>query len=94
MQTNALSRGKMQVALLAEPKTPLLWNRACLYHSGGVGQDHMCAIIADSLMSNEMCGGFFVHTHHEALLCNCTVYVSAIRYTCAYKFTARVKSRA
>ena len=30
---------------------------------GGVGQDHMCAIIADSLMStsNEMCGAFFVH---------------------------------
>ena len=28
---------------------------------GGVGQDHVCAIIADSLMS-EMCGGFFVHT--------------------------------
>ena len=26
-------------------------------------------------------------THHEALLCDCT-----IRYTCAYKFTARVKS--
>ena len=27
---------------------------------GGVGQDHVCAIIADSLMStsNEMCGGF------------------------------------
>ena len=49
----------MQVALLAEPKTPL--ESACLYeHSGGVGQDHVCAIIADSLMStsNEMCGGF------------------------------------
>ena len=31
---------------------------------GGVGQDHVCAIIADSLMStsNEMCGGFLVHT--------------------------------
>ena len=58
MQTNALSRGKIQVALLAEPKTPLD------EHSGGVGQDHMCAIIADSLMStsNEMCGGFFAHT--------------------------------
>ena len=28
---------------------------------GGVGQDHVCAIIADSL-SNEMCGGFLVHT--------------------------------
>ena len=55
MQTNALSRGKIQVALLAEPKTPLD------EHSGGVGQDHMCAIIADSLI-NEMCGGFFVHT--------------------------------
>ena len=60
----------------------------------------MCAIIADSLMStsNEMCGGFFVHTmkhcYATALLCNCTVYVSAICYTCAYKFTARVKSRA
>ena len=27
---------------------------------GGVGQDHVCAIIADFLMStsNEMCGGF------------------------------------
>ena len=40
----------------------LLWSRACLYeHSGGgVGQDHVCAIIADFLMStsNEMCGGF------------------------------------
>ena len=56
------SRRKMQVALLR-----LRWSRACLYeHSGGVGQDHVCAIIADSLMStsNEMCGG----THHEALL--------------------------
>ena len=54
---------------------------------GGVGQDHVCAIIADSLMStsNEMCGGFLVHTMK---------YSSAIRYTCAYKFTARVKSRA
>ena len=50
----------------------LLWSRACLYeHSGGgggggggVGQDHVCAIIADFLMStsNEMCGGFLVHT--------------------------------
>ena len=31
---------------------------------GGVGQDHVCAIIADFLMStsNEMCGGFLVHT--------------------------------
>ena len=30
----------------------------------GVGQDHVCAIIADFLMStsNEMCGGFLVHT--------------------------------
>ena len=29
----------------------LLWSRACLYeHSWGVGQDHVCAIIADSLM--------------------------------------------
>ena len=38
----------------------LLWSRACLYeHSGGVGQDQVCAIIDDSLMStsNEMCGG-------------------------------------
>ena len=35
---------------------------------GGKGQDHVCAIIADSLMStsNEMCGGF-LYTH-EALL--------------------------
>ena len=58
----------MQVALLAEPKTPL--ESSVLYeHSGGVGQDHVCAIIADSLMStsNEMCGGFLVYTHHEAL---------------------------
>ena len=41
----------------------------------------MCAIIADSLMStsNEMCGGFLVHTMSTA------VYASAIRYTCAYK---------
>ena len=32
--------------------------------SGGVGQDHVCAIIGDFLMStsNEMCGGFLVHT--------------------------------
>ena len=32
---------------------------------GGVGQDHVCAIIADFLMStsNEMCGGFLVYTH-------------------------------
>ena len=49
----------MQVALLAEPKESSVF----LYeHSGGggVGQDHVCAIIADSLMStsNEMCGGF------------------------------------
>ena len=53
----------------------------------------MCAIIADSLMStsNEICGGFF-GTHHEAR--STAVYASAIRYTCAYKFTARVKSRA
>ena len=31
---------------------------------GGVGQDHVCAIIANFLMSpsNEMCGGFLVHT--------------------------------
>ena len=59
-----LSRRKMQVALLADS------GRACLYErSGGVGQDHMCAIIAVSLMStsNEMCGAFFVH-NHEALL--------------------------
>ena len=57
---------------------------------GGVGPDHVCAIIADSLMStsNEMCGGFLVHTMSTA------VYASAIRYTCAYTFTARVKSRA
>ena len=56
---------------------------------GGVGQDHVCAIIADFLMStsNEMCGGFLVHT-------STAVYASAIRYTCAYKFSARVKSRA
>ena len=38
----------------------------------------MCTIIADSLMStsNEMCGGFFVHTmkycYATAMLCNCT----------------------
>ena len=41
---------------------------------GGVGQDHVCAIIADFLMSTNVWW--------------------AIRYTCAYKFTARVKSRA
>ena len=54
---------------------------------GGVGPNHVCTIIADSLMStsNEMCGGFLVHTMSTA---------STIRYTCAYKFTARVKSRA
>ena len=79
-----LSRRKMQVALLAEPKTPLV-ERVYMSTQGGVGQDHMCAIIAVSLMStsNEMCGAFFVHNT-----------ASAIRYTCAYKFTARVKSRA
>ena len=43
--------------------------------------------------SNEMCGGFFC-THHEALLALYTTEESAIRYTCTYKFTARVKSRA
>ena len=38
MQTNALSRRKMQVALLAEPLESS-------EHSGaGVGQDHVCAI--------------------------------------------------
>ena len=54
----------MQVALLAEPKTPLESSVFYYEHSGGVGQDHVCAIIADSLMSttNEMCGAFFVHT--------------------------------
>ena len=63
-----LSRHKMQVALLAEPKTPLV-ERVYMSTQGGVGQDHMCAIIAVSLMStsNEMCGAFFVH-NHEALL--------------------------
>ena len=47
----------MQVALLAEPKTPLESSVFLYEHSG---QDHVCAIIADSLMStsNEMCGGF------------------------------------
>ena len=38
----------------------------------------MCAIIADSLLrtSNEMCGAFFVYTHHEALL-----YMQALSVT-------------
>ena len=79
-----LSRRKMQVALLAEPKS-----RACLYeHSGGVGQDHMCTIIADSLMSTS---NEFVLPRHEALL-----YTQALSVTHAriYKFTACVKSRA
>ena len=37
----------------------------------GVGQDHVCAIIADSLMntSNEMCGDFFVHTMKHCCIC-------------------------
>ena len=63
-------------------------NASVLQGSPRVGQDHVCAIIADFLMStsNEMCGGFLVHTMK--------VYASAIRYTCAYKFTAGVKSRA
>ena len=57
-------RHKMQVALLAEPKTPLE--------------------SSEFIALARKCGG------HEALL-----YVSsAIRYTCAYKFTARVQSRA
>ena len=45
--------------------------------------------------SNEMCGGFFVHTmKHCYVTALYTIEVSAIRYTCAYNFTARVKSRA
>ena len=76
----------MQVALLAQWLSQiLLWSRACVYeHSGGkggggggggvLGQDHMSAIIADSLMStsNEMCGGFLVHTtkHYSFNPCN------------------------
>ena len=44
--------------------------------------------------SNEMCGGFFVHTmKHCYATALYTTEESAIRYTCAYKFTARVKSR-
>ena len=42
----------------------------CLYeNSGGVGPDHVCTIIADFLMStsNEMCGGFLVHTMSTAV---------------------------
>ena len=59
-------RHKMQVALLAEPKTPL-----------------------------EYYDGFFVHTmKHCYATALYTTEESAIRYTCAYKFTARVKSRA
>ena len=43
--------------------------------------------------SNEMCGGFFVHTmKHCYATALYTTEESAIRYTCAYKFTARVKS--
>ena len=36
-----------------------------------LGQDHVCAIIADSLMntSNEMCGDFFVHTMKHCCIC-------------------------
>ena len=39
-------------------------NASVLQGSPRVGQDHVCAIIADFLMStsNEMCGGFLVHT--------------------------------
>ena len=67
-----LSRRKMHCWLSQR----LLWSRACLYeHSGGggggggVGQDHMCTIIADSLMStsNEMKCVVPFFTHHETL---------------------------
>ena len=73
-------RRKMQVALLAEPKTP-------------PGVERVYIILYMST-SNEMWWLFC--TYHEALLCDCTVLytASAIRYTCAYKFTARVQSRA
>ena len=64
-------RRKMQVALLAEPKTP-------------PGVEHVYIILRALAMK---CGGFFVHTMKHC-------YATAIRYTCAYKFTARVKSRA
>ena len=40
-----LSRRKMQVALLAEPKTPL--ESSVFIGALRVGQDHVCAIIAD-----------------------------------------------
>ena len=44
----------------------------------------------DSTMSTS--SGFFVHTMKH---CYATaLYTTAIHYTCAYKFTARVKSRA
>ena len=67
MQTNALSRHKMQVALLVEPKTPL--ESSVFMHS-----DHVCAIIAHSLMStsNEMCGGFFASSTAMRLHCICS----------------------
>ena len=95
MQTNAWSSSLASwlVRLLCKHcwlSQRLLWSRACLYeHSGGVGQDHVCAIIADSLWALAWNVWWLFGTHHEALL-----YTQAIRYTCAYKFTARVKSRA
>ena len=51
---------------------------------GGVGQDHVCAIIADSLAMK--CVVPFC-THHEALL-----YIRK-RYPLHMRVTARLKSR-
>ena len=74
-------RRKMQVALLAEPKTP-------------PGVERVYIIILCALAMK--CGGFFVHTmkHCYATALYYIYTASAIRYTCAYKFTARVQSRA
>ena len=85
MQTNALSRHKMQVALLAEPKTPLESSVFILLALRSRVRNY-CSFRT----SNEMCGGFFVHTMKH---CYATaLYMKAIRYTCAYTFTARVRS--
>ena len=69
-----------QVALLAEPKRV-----ERVYMSTQGGQDKItCAQLLLIGTSNEICGGFLVHTMKHC----------AIRYICAYKFTARVKSQA
>ena len=76
MQTNALSRHKMQVALLAEPKTPLESSVFILLALRSRVRNYCSFPLAMKCV---------VASLHQALLCDCT----AIRYTCAYKFTAR-----